>query len=393
MTWAGPGQAELTDGGADGSCRVPQVRDSVGGHDGQTQATGAGRDGRWPDGLGEDPIGEEPLAERHRVAGLSDHQRNDLCVRSGRLQAFGPEPVTEYGGIRPQALHPLGAFGEQLQSRRCSRHRRGRRSGREDERAGGVDQEVGQLPRAADVGAVAAERLAQGPDDQVDLARQAAGGHRAPAPGPETAGGVGLIDHQPAAMAPRQGRQLPQRRDVPVHGEDAVGDDQCTPARRAAHSPFEVVGVTMPVDEGLGAGEAAAVDDAGVVELVGEDDLTAARQRGDRAGVGQVAGAEEQRGLRALELGQPSLQLRVDRHRAGDQARRARAGSQRQGGIGGRAPQPRVVGQSEVVVGAEQQHRPAVEHDLGALRPVDHTEAPAQPARLELVEALLEVQH
>ena len=42
-----------------------------------------------------------------------------------------------------------------------------------------------------------------------------------------------------------------------------------------AQAPGEVLEVAVAVDEGLGPGEAAAVDDAGVVELVGEDDLAA----------------------------------------------------------------------------------------------------------------------
>ena len=67
-----------------------------------------------------------------------------------------------------------------------------------------------------------------------------------------------------------------------------------------AQAPVEVLGVGMPVDEGLGSGQPAAVDDAGVVELVGEDDLAAAGERGDRAGVGEIARAEEQRGLGPL---------------------------------------------------------------------------------------------
>ena len=57
-------------------------------------------------------------------------------------------------------------------------------------------------------------------------------------------------------------------------------------------------------------GEPAAVDDAGVVELVGEDDL-AAPARPRRPDVREVAGAEEQRRLGALELREPPLELVV----------------------------------------------------------------------------------
>ena len=44
-------------------------------------------------------------------------------------------------------------------------------------------------------------------------------------------------------------------------------------AARLAQAPGEVLEVAVVVDEGLGAREAAAVDDRSVVELVAEDDV------------------------------------------------------------------------------------------------------------------------
>ena len=65
-----------------------------------------------------------------------------------------------------------------------------------------------------------------------------------------------------------------------------------------------MVGVAVAIDERFGARQAAAVDQAGVVLLVGEDRVAAIGKRGDRARVGGEAGREQQRGLRPLELGQ-----------------------------------------------------------------------------------------
>ncbi len=152
----------------------------------------------------------------------------------------------------------------------------GRRGGREDERPGGVDEEVHQLTRAADVGAVAAERLAERADDHVDLVGESGRRDRAAPAGSDAAGGVGLVDQQAAAVAAGEVRELRQRGDVAVHREDAVGDDQRGASRRSPQPPLEVLGVGVPVDEGLRAGQPAAVDDAGVVELVREDDLARA---------------------------------------------------------------------------------------------------------------------
>ena len=66
--------------------------------------------------------------------------------------------------------------------------------------------------------------------------------------------------------------ELGQRGDVAVHREDAVGDDQRAAALGlTGDPPGEVLDVAVVVDERLGAREPAAVDDRGVVELVGED--------------------------------------------------------------------------------------------------------------------------
>ncbi len=125
---------------------------------------------------------------------------------------------------------------------------------------------------------------------------------------------MGLVDHQPAAVVTGQPRQLPQRRQVAVHREDPVGDDQRGAPLGLAQPPGEVLDVAVAVDEGLGPGEATAVDDAGVVELVGEDRLARPGEGRDRAGIRQVAGAEEQRRLVSLEAGQPLLQPAVGAH-------------------------------------------------------------------------------
>jgi hypothetical protein len=45
-----------------------------------------------------------------------------------------------------------------------------------------------------------------------------------------------------------------------------------------------------------------------------------------------------------------------------------------------------MVGQAEVVVGAEQQDRLAVEEHRRSLRAVDQAKAPAQPALIEFLE-------
>jgi hypothetical protein len=200
---------------------------------------------------------------------------------------------------------------------------------------------------------------------------------------------VGLVDQQAAAVATGEIRELRERRDVAVHREDPVGRDQGRATGRPAQAPFQMLDVGVPVDEGLRPRQPAAVDDAGVVEGVREDHLATLRQRRDRSAVGEVARAEQQGRLGSLELGQPRLELAVDRHRAGDQPGRPGARPELQRRIGGGAPQPGMVCQSQIVVRAEHQDRAAVEHHLGALGPLDHAQATPQPARFELSQPFL----
>src|SRR5262249_56724553 len=96
--------------------------------------------------------------------------------------------------------------------------------------------------------------------------------------------------------------------------------------------------VAVGVDVHGGARQAAAVDDAGVVERVAEDLVTAADEGADRADVGLVARGKEQRRLGTLEGGELALDLDVEIEVAGDQPRRPRSASPAAGGLASRPP-------------------------------------------------------
>ena len=78
--------------------------------------------------------------------------------------------------------------------------------------------------------------------------------------------------------------------------------------------------VFVAEDFNLGTREAGAVDDAGVIELVGEDEVLFAEDGGDGAGVGGEAGLEDDAGLDAFEGCDLLLELHVDAHGSGDGA-------------------------------------------------------------------------
>ena len=193
--------------------------------------------------------------------------------------------------------------------------------------------------------------------------------------GPEHAGRVRLVDHHPRVVAAGEVDDALERRDVAVHREHAVGHDQASPPARLAQPPLEVVGVEVVVDERLRSRQPAPVDDAGVVEGVGEDDVALLRERADHAHVGEVARAEQQAALAALELGQPLLQPAVQRHVPRYEPRGARADPVAHRRVRGCLPHLRVVGEAEVVVRAQQQHALAVEQHARPLRAGHHAHA------------------
>jgi hypothetical protein len=82
-----------------------------------------------------------------------------------------------------------------------------------------------------------------------------------------------------------------------------------------AQAPLEVLDVAVAVDDHLCSREPAAIHDRGVVELVGEDCVSATGQGADHAEVGQVSRPEQDACLAALEGREALLQATVDGHR------------------------------------------------------------------------------
>ncbi len=102
-----------------------------------------------------------------------------------------------------------------------------------------------------------------------------------------------------------------------------------------------------------GAGEARAVDDAGVVELVGEDEVLFAEDGADGAGVGGKSALEDDAGLDILEAGDLFFQIHVDAHGSGDGADRSGAHAEGARGGQGSLDQPGVVCEAQVVVAGQ----------------------------------------
>ena len=100
-------------------------------------------------------------------------------------------------------------------------------------------------------------------------------------------------------------------------------------------------------------GELGAGDERVVGVLVEDRVVLAPEQAGDRAHVGDVAGGEHERGLTAVEVGELLLELAVEVEGAVEEAGAGDAGAVLLGGPLRRLDHLRVVGEAEVVVGAE----------------------------------------
>ena len=154
------------------------------------------------------------------------------------------------------------------------------------------------------------------------------------------------------------------RRDVAVHGIEALEHDQLRPLRIGGLEQFfEMAEVVVPPDLLLAAGLAHALDHRIVVERVGQDQAVR-QQLGDGRDAGlirDIAGGEHQRGRLAVQVGELALKLDQRMIGAGDIAGAAGAGAHAGGDVDHGADHLGVLGHAEIIVGAP-------DHDLA--RPV-----------------------
>ena len=144
--------------------------------------------------------------------------------------------------------------------------------------------------------------------------------------------------------------------------------------------------VFVAEDFDFGAGETGSVDDARVVQFIGEDEVFFAEDAGDGAGVGGEAGLEDDAGFDAFEGGDLFFELHVDVHGAGDGADGAGAYTEFFGGGDGGFFEFGVVAEAEVVVGGEVDDSLAVVGADGSLLVVELAELEEGATLAEVVE-------
>ena len=162
-------------------------------------------------------------SQRAIASSASPITSGTICVlRPDRLEALGAQSLAQRGRVGRAGARPARGARPAARARPRPRRRRRGRGGREDERPRGVDRKSISSRGAADVGAVAAERLAERPDDHVDLAGQARRRDRARArrdrcsrwrgPRRPSAGSRGAAPGRPAPAAARGRRPWRRRR-------------------------------------------------------------------------------------------------------------------------------------------------------------------------------------
>src|SRR5712692_8446390 len=187
-------------------------------------------------------------------------------------------------------------------------------------------EKLDQVAGAADVSAQRADGLGERAYLNINPAMHVEVINGAASVASQDAGGVGVIHHHDGAILFRQVAERGQRTDVAIHGKNAVGDEQLASGLVFDRSQllFGVGRVFVAEDKDLGAREPRPINDAGVVELVRDDEVFFTQNGGDGAGIGGKPRLKNYAGFHILEAGDFLFQLHVDLHGSGNGAHRAR---------------------------------------------------------------------
>ena len=131
------------------------------------------------------------------------------------------------------------------------------------------------------------------------------------------------------------------------------------------------------------AAETAAIDDAGVVQLVGDHHIVAGQNRRYRPRVRGEAALKHDDGFGVLEFCQPALELEVDLQRAGNRSHRAGADAVPADRIEGSFAESGVRREAEIVVRRQVHHLPIVHDCLGSLGAGQDAEVTVQALGVE----------
>ena len=292
---------------------------------------------------------------------IADDQRLDLALALAQGKTQFLKSVPQSPAVMPQRKPPLRLLVHKVnRSNRHGHHGRRKRGG-EDKTPRAVDQKLAQLAGACHIGAERPERLSQGPHLNRDAVSQPQLGDHPRPVRPEDASSMGLVDHDHRTVSLRKIYNLRKRRLVSIHTEEGLRNDQLAdPCRSVFQAIFQDSEITVGIDHDRCPREAAAVDDARMIQRVTQNYIPFAGESGKDADIGLIAGVENQRSLRSLERRNLRLQLFVQRHVSRYETGGPGAAAVPLDRFLGSRTQGRMIGKAEVVIGGKIQHLLAV---------------------------------
>ena len=217
---------------------------------------------------------------------------------------------------------------------------------------------------------------------------------RAPSRRAQHADAVRVVHDHDGVVLAGELDDLGQLREVALHGEHAVRDDQLPRVARRRRQPLaERVHVGVRVDDlRRRPREPDRVDEARVVELVGEDHRRPVGQARDARLVRVPARDVRERRLGAGEVGERALEREVRLERPADEADRGRPRAVALEPLDPRTHDLRMAGEPEVVVRGEDDDVAVTLHlHDGALRRLEGEEALVRSRLAERVELRAEL--
>lgn len=190
---------------------------------------------------------------------------------------------------------------------------------------------------------------------------------------------MGVVHQRPGIVAFAQGEDVRQRGEIAIHRKHAIGEDHgaARSGPMGGQQAAQMVDVVMPEGFDPRPRQARAGMQAGMGQAVDQDQVVRAGERRGDGEIGQIARAEHDAVLGALELGQAAFEPEEQGVAAGDEARGAGARAPFGNGVPCGGDDGGMVRQAEIVVGTGIDQCAAVALDAdGVAMPGFHCPAP-----------------
>lgn len=289
----------------------------------EANASGAGRNGWRADGFHSESCGLKLRSDvESGFIGAEDYRNNLRGARAAGDARGGKFGAESCGESVEMGAAVVGGAGECEGGANLVRHV-GRSRGGENEAARVVYKKSGERAAATDESADAGKSFSAwiNGGEKAVVIRKFSG--EAAALRAENAEGVGFVGDHIGVEFFGELENFGERRDVALHAKDAFRDDEfCAVGILIfAQGAFEKIQIAVRVDDFLRAREANAINDAGVIERVGKNEITRLQNGAEQADVGGVAGVEVESGFRARKSGEFRLEFLPVAGIPGEQAR------------------------------------------------------------------------